>query len=421
MNASTVPPSAAPRPDAAGTPGLPDAGSTLTPDKSSDPPLPQLATGPAAAPAPKTIRPSRAAVIAMIGVACVGVLLILWAWRLGPFATSVVVTDNAYVRGQMTVLAPQVSGYVAEVAVHDFERVRAGQVLVRIDDRVYREKVQQAEAQLLAARAALDNQRQTQAQNRATLGARQAGLQAAEAEARRAAADLARAEDLAAKGSVSLRERDQARVTAELARTNVARARADIDIGQQTIRATDVSRAGLQAQVQAAQAQLGLARIDLANTVVRAPRDGQVGEAGVRLGQYVTAGSQLLFLVPDALWVVANFKETQTAHMQVGQRATFRVDALEGAELTGRIEQLAPATGSEFSVLRADNATGNFTKVVQRLPVRIAIDPGQPLAARLRPGMSLEARVDTTDRGAAPVSVPAASGTAQAASAGSAP
>ena len=120
-----------------------------------------------------------------------------------------------------------------------------------------------------------------------------------------------------------------------------------------------------------------------------------MSEVSVRLGQYVTAGSQLLFLVPDSLWVVANFKETQTANMQVGQPATFTVDALDGAQLSGRISEIAPATGSEFSVLRADNATGNFTKVVQRLQVRIAIDPDQSLAARLRPGMSVIAQVDT--------------------------
>lgn len=115
----------------------------------------------------------------------------------------------------------------------------------------------------------------------------------------------------------------------------------------------------------------------------------------MRQGQYVASGTQLLFLVPDQLWVVANFKETQIAHMQLGQAASFYVDALEGAELRGHIEQMAPATGSEFSVIKADNASGNFIKIVQRLPIRIAIDPDQPLSARLRPGMSVEVHVDT--------------------------
>ena len=360
-------------------------------------PQPTTAPPPPAPPAvPKTIKPSRFAVIAMLLVAVAGVLMILWGWQLGPFATAMVRTDNAYVRGQITVLAPQVNGYVAEVLVRDFEKVKAGQTLVRIDDRIYTEKVHAAQAQLESARAQLANAGQTQAQNQANLGSRKASLLAMQAEAQRAQADLQRANDLVAKGSVSLRERDQSRATSELAIANVSKARADITIAEQTIKSTTVSRAGLEAQVQAAEAQLGLANIDLANTVVHAPRAGQLSEVSVRLGQYVTAGSQLLFLVPDSLWIVANFKETQTAHMQEGQPAHFTVDALDGARLSGHINEIAPATGSEFSVLRADNATGNFTKVVQRLQVRISIDPDQALTARLRPGMSVIAQVDTT-------------------------
>jgi len=129
--------------------------------------------------------------------------------------------------------------------------------------------------------------------------------------------------------------------------------------------------------------------------VIHAPRDGQISEASVRVGQYVAAGSQLLFLVPDTLWVVANYKEGQTWGMAIGQPATFSVDAFQGQVLRGRVQEIAPATGSEFSVLRPDNASGNFTKVVQRLPVRISIDEGQKLAAQLRPGMSVIVRVDT--------------------------
>ncbi|MEJ5126353.1 HlyD family secretion protein [Comamonas sp. MYb21] len=350
---------------------------------------------PAASPTAKLIRPSRRAVLTMAVVALAGVLLVLWAWKLPPFASDMMRTDNAYVRGQITVLAPQVSGYVTEVNVQDYAHVTRGDVLLRIDDRIYAEKVAQAQAQLDNARAQLANSDQTQAQNRANLGARQASLSAVDAEARRAAADLQRVEDLAARGSVSLRERDQSRATSQLAKANVQKAQADIRIGEQSIKSTQVARASLEAQVKAAEAQLGLAQIDLDNTVVRAPRDGQISEASVRLGQYVASGTQLLFLVPEQLWVVANFKETQIAHMQQGQAASFYVDALEGAELTGHIEQMAPATGSEFSVIKADNASGNFIKIVQRLPIRIAIDPNQPLAARLRPGMSVEVHVDT--------------------------
>ena len=222
-----------------------------------------------------------------------GVLLVLFTWGLPPFQRLSQTTENAYVRGQTTVIAPQVNGYITQLMVQDFQAVRAGQALARIDDRIYRQRVEQAQA--------------------------------------------------------------------------------NVD----------------------AQAAKRLAEIDLTNTVVRAPQDGQVSELGVRLGQYVTAGSQLMFLVPRTVWVVANFKEAQTARMAPGQVATVKVDALGGAVLRGRVQQLAPAAGSEFSVIRPDNATGNFVKVAQRIAVRITIDPNQPLAAKLRPGMSVEARVDT--------------------------
>ena len=355
---------------------------------------PPAAAAQAEAP-PKKIRATPASVGIMVVVAAVGIALIMWAWHLGPFNTNRVSTDNAYVRGAITVLAPQVNGYVSEVLVKDFQYVKAGQELLRIDDRIYRERVRSAEGQVANATAALNNAEQTQAQNTATVGSARANLVAAEAEQARARAEQARVDELAERGSVSLSERDRVRTSARLASANVLKAQAEIEIAQQRVKGTTVSRGGLEAQVRMAEAQLELAKIDLANTVIRAPRDGQVSEASVRRGQYVTAGSQLLFLVPDQLWVVANFKEGQTWRMRVGQQASFRVDAFEGEELTGHVEQIAPATRSEFSVLRPDNASGNFTKVVQRLPVRIAIDPDQELAKRLRPGMSVTAEVDT--------------------------
>jgi multidrug resistance efflux pump len=357
---------------------------------------------PMAAPAedpPKIDRASRRTIVTMIVVAIVGVLLILWAWRLWPFTGSVVTTENSYVRGQITVLAPQVNGYVAEVLVQDYQRVKAGQPLVRIDDRIYRQQLDQAQGQLANSEANLSNSAQTSEQNDAEIEARRADLYAAEAERERARVDEARVNELAQRGSVSLRERDQIRATARAAAANVYKAQAAIRIAEQGAKATTVSRGGLTAQVQTARAQVKLAQINLANTIIRAPRDGQLSEASVRLGQYVSAGSQLLFLVPDAIWVVANFKETQVRGIRPGQRATFAVDALGDERLHGHVQGFAPATGSEFSVLRPDNASGNFTKVVQRLPVRITIDPGQTLARRLRPGMSVVTRVDTASPG----------------------
>jgi multidrug resistance efflux pump len=343
----------------------------------------------------KTIKPKRSTVLLMAGIATIGILLILWAWRIFPFASTVVTTENSYVRGQITVMAPQVSGYVTQVLVHDYQHVKAGQPLLRIDDRIYRQQLEQAEGQLDAAKANLANAAQTVAQNLADIESRRADLYAAHAEQDRAGSDQERVDDLASRGSVSLRERDQGRATARSSVAAVMKARAALRIGEETVKATRVSRQGLEAQVRTATAQRDLARINLANTIIYAPRAGQLSEATVRQGQYVAAGSQLLFLVPESLWIVANYKETQTRAIRPGQAATFEVDALGDERLTGRVEGFAPATGSEFSVLRPDNASGNFTKVVQRIPLKIVIDPGQPLAQRLRPGMSVVTRVET--------------------------
>lgn len=340
-------------------------------------------------------RPSRVSVVVMIVIAMIGLTLILRAWQLWPFNSSTMHTDNAYVRGQVTVLAPQVNGYVTDVLVKDFDYVKQGQPLLQIDQRIYRQHVQQAEAALADARAQLANSDQSQAQNRAQIASAQANLSAGRAQQQQSQTELHRYEQLAAQQLVSNSDRDKLRASVQSSNASVAQSQASIQIAKENLTATQVSRRGLEAKVANAEAALKLAQIDLDNTVIKAPRDGQVSEASVRLGQYVTAGSQLLFLVPDNLWVVANFKEGQTWNMEIGQPATFTVDAFKGRKLHGRIQQIAPATGSEFSVLKPDNASGNFTKVVQRLPIRIAIDPGQALASRLRPGMSVIVQVDT--------------------------
>jgi multidrug resistance efflux pump len=340
-----------------------------------------------------------------------GVLLVLYAWRLPPFRGTVEVTENAYVRGSVTVIAPKVDGYVAEVLVQDYEPVVAGQVLVRLDDRNYLQRLAQARANLAAQEAHLANQTQSRLGREAALASARASVQTALAQQAnagaqldRTAADRRRAEALVGDGSVSQRERDQvdgqwrqAEAARRQADAAVVQAQAGTRAAQQDLRAVVVNRDSLEAAVQGARAAVQLAEIDLDNTRIRAPRDGRVGEVGVKLGQYVTPGTQLMALVPAQVWVVANFKEGQTAHMRPGQPARLRVDGLGDAELAGEVERLSPATGAEFSVIRPDNATGNFTKVPQRLPVRIRIDAQDPLAQRLRPGMSVVARVDTRD------------------------
>ena len=165
-------------------------------------------------------------------------------------------------------------------------------------------------------------------------------------------------------------------------------------MARQQLKSVLVRRQSLEAAIKNAEAAVRQAQIDLENTRIVAPVDGTLGEIGVKQGQYVTAGTQLTTLVPEGKWIIANFKENQIHGMRVGQLATFRVDALPGVTFKGHIERFSPATGSEFSILKPDNATGNFTKVAQRLPVRIRIDPGQPEAAALAPGMSVVVRID---------------------------
>jgi multidrug resistance efflux pump len=328
-------------------------------------------------------------------VALIGVLIVLYAWNLPPFHSAVQTTENALVRGQVTIISPQLSGYIVAVEVQDFQAVRQGQLLMRIDDRIYHQRLEQARAQLATQRAALANFAQSQGSARASIAQNQAALQNAAAQAQRANADLRRVEELGADGSLSARERDAARATRAQTVAATEQARAALEIARQNLRTVDVNRAALEAAVSNAEAAVRLAEIDLANTRVVAPRDGQLGQVSVRLGAFVNAGTQLTALVPQAMWVIANLKETQMADVRLGQPVTFAVDALNHAKLRGRVEQISPATGSEFSVIQADNATGNFVKIAQRIPVRISIDPNQPLAQRLRPGMSVVASIDT--------------------------
>ena len=344
-------------------------------------------------PAPK--RPYAIVLIAVIALSAV--LVVLAAWGLPPFSGSVEKTENAYVRGRVASIAPQASGYVVEVLVKDYAQVKAGQVLVRIDDRIYSARVAQARASLDAQLAALANSDQARASRTAGLQGQAAALANAKAQLLREKADMVRVGDLVRDGSVSIRERDQTLAALAQAEAQVRQAEAAIEVARQDIRTVDVGKSGLQAQVEVARAQLRLAEIDFDNTTIRAPEGGQIGEVGVRLGQYVTNGTQLLSLVPSERWVIANYKEAQTARMAPGQKASVAVDGLDGASLTGHVETLSPAAGSEFSVLKPDNATGNFIKVPQRIGVRIVLDPGQSLLERLRPGMSVEAHIDTRE------------------------
>ena len=323
---------------------------------------------------------------------------ILYAWRLPPFGGRYEQTDDAYVRGQTTVISPQVSGYVSQVAVNDYQDVQPGQVLVRIEDSIYSARVAQARANVLTQQANLDNSDQAQRSKEVNTLAQDAAIANAQAQLYKVQADLRRTDALISHGWVTPAVRDQQVAALRAAEAQLRQANAARQIGSEDVRTVVVGRHGLSANVEAARAQVRLAEVDLGHTVIRAPQAGQLSEVSVRQGQYVTSGTQLMYLVPKTLWVTANFKEAQTHNMRVGQRASFTVDALGSNRLKGRVESLAPAAGSEFAVLRPDNATGNFVKVAQRIAVRIRIDPNQPLSDRLRPGMSVVARIRTDER-----------------------
>jgi multidrug resistance efflux pump len=336
--------------------------------------------------------------LAALAVGILGVLLVLYSWQLPPFASSVQTTNNAYVKGQVTLLSPQIAGYVVAVPVQDYMSVKKGDLLVQIDDRIYRQQLAQAQATLVQQQAALANFAENRLAKQASLDLAKAQLQSAQAGLEKAELDDKRTGTLVDRGFSTQSSGDQTRVARLQAQSTVAQAEASVQIAEQNLALIDAGKSSLEAAVASAEAAVELAQINLGNTRIVAPVDGRLGEVAARLGQYAAAGTQLTSITPSKTWVIANFKETQLAHVEVGQPATFTVDGLGDVELNGRVSQIAPAAGSEFSVLKADNATGNFTKVAQRIPLRIEIDGGQPAAADLRPGMSVIVKIDTADK-----------------------
>jgi membrane fusion protein (multidrug efflux system) len=314
-------------------------------------------------------------------------------WTVGRFTVS---TDDAYVRADNTTIAPKVPGYIAAVLVGDNERVTAGQILARIDDRDYAVALVQAKADVAAAQATVDNKEAALAAQqsvidaaRATIAVDQANEDFAEQEDQRYAA-------LAAKGFGSVQNAQQASSRIAAARAAIIRDEAAL---ANATRQTDILKAEL-AQAQAVLARSGAAlkqaELNLSYTAVTAPVDGVIGNRTLRVGQYVQAGTQLMAVVPvDTTYVVANYKETQLTDVQPGQSVEIEVDTFPGATFRGHVDSIAPASGQEFALLPPDNATGNFTKVVQRIPVKILLDAGSPLAGQLRPGMSVTPSIDT--------------------------
>lgn len=306
-------------------------------------------------------------------------------------------TDNAYVRGDLTSLAPKIAGYVTAVAVEDNQAVRAGDILFRIDDADYRARLAQAVANVEAAQARVTNVDAETKLQHALVKQAEAQKQAASAELTLATRAQGRRRELIRSNAVSqalLDESDAARSRAE---ANLSAASATIEAQQQRIAVLTTQREAALAAVAQAQAARDLAQIDLDSTVVRAPVDGVVGNRQVRIGRLVAPGVTLLDIVPvDDVWVVANFKETQLEQIRPGQSVRISVDGYPNAALQGVVDSFAPGSGSAFSLLPADNATGNFVRVVQRVPVKIRFT-GNPLPGRLVPGLS--ARVEIAPGG----------------------
>jgi membrane fusion protein (multidrug efflux system) len=306
-------------------------------------------------------------------------------------------TDDAYMVGDVTPLAAKVSGYVASVPVNDYQSVHAGELIVEIDPADYRAQLAQSEATLAGAQAVLANLANQKDVQRALIRQADATIQATAADLRRYSLEATRQRDLlqtriaGTQQLVEQAEDNQNRTSAQLA-LNAAQ----LDQQKALLASLDVQEQQLTAQVRAAEAQVTLARNNLGYTRILSPADGMVGQRQVRPGQFVNVGTQVIAMIPlRNTWVIANFKETQMTHVRLGDPARVTVDAFPGLVLTGHVDSWSPGTGSTFALLPPDNATGNFTKVVQRMPVKIVLDPNAALGTLVRPGMSAEARIDT--------------------------
>ena len=305
-------------------------------------------------------------------------------------------TDDAYTFGDLTPLSAKVSGYVETVAVNDFQSVHRGDLIIQIEPSDYRAALEQAEAGLAAAQAVLANLGNQKEIQRALIRQAEATIQSTTADLERYSLEGKRQRELVTKfaGTQQLLEQadDNEKPTAAQLQLNSAQ----LDQQKALLASLDVQEMQLTAQVKAAEAQVRLARNNLDYTKIVTPADGLVGQRQVRVGQFVNVGTQVIAVVPlPNIWVIANFKETQMTNVRVGNSARVAVDAFPDLALTGRVDSWAPGTGSTFALLPPDNATGNFTKVVQRVPVKIVLDPNPSLGALVRPGMSVEATVDT--------------------------
>jgi membrane fusion protein (multidrug efflux system) len=341
-------------------------------------------------------------ILSIVGV--LGLLLLFWGFQKWNYGRSHQTTDNAQIDGHIVPVLAKVGGYVKTVNVSENDRVNAGQLLVQLDDADYRVRFQQAQADLAAAEATaggggFSGQAQSQVQSatgqRAALDAQ---IGAARANANKAAQDLARARELAAKQIISNQQLDAAQATAAVAQANLLAAERQAAAAGGTVNTAEAGVRVANARTLAARAAAENAQLQLDYTRITAPASGEVSRKQVEVGQLVAAGQPLMSIVADTgMWVTANFKETQLATIRPGQPVEFEIDAYGGCVGEGKVASVSGATGAKFALLPPDNATGNFTKVVQRVPVRIAVTKPCPGHA-LRPGLSAVVHINTASR-----------------------
>jgi membrane fusion protein (multidrug efflux system) len=313
-------------------------------------------------------------------------------WTTGRFIES---TDDSYVGGDVTVIAPKVAGFVQQLSVTDNQFVHAGDLLIKLDDRDYRAALAQAEGAVALQHATLTNLEATRHLQEAIVTQAQAEISATDAEIVRTHDDQARYQQLRETGAVSAQDFQKADTLYKQALAAGEKSHAALAAAQRQLDVIATQKQQVQAALQEAEAGRDLAQLNLSYTELRAPIDGTIGNRSAQTGAYATTGSQLISLVPaHGLWIDANFKESQLPLIHAGAPATVRVDSLPGIIFHGHVLSVAPATGSQFSVLPAENATGNFTKIVQRVTVRIVLDDEAAAAGQLRPGLSVTTRVD---------------------------
>ncbi|WFU72643.1 HlyD family secretion protein [Bradyrhizobium sp. CB2312] len=367
----------------------------------------QIAPPPAAAPAPaappKPTQPPASSLWSRLAIPLFAVVVALGfvalaTLRFDEWVGNAVVqtTNDAYVRSDLTRLASRVSGEVLTVAVTDFQRVKAGDLLIQIDPADYQAQVAQSEAAVAAAQAVLDNLANQIELQYATIAQAEAARLSAEAIEVEAKQEQVRQQSLSQTEAGTRQRLEQAVAGLAKAQADVRASRAVIAAQQHQLEVLQGTKKQRAADLDATKATLASAKLKLGYTKITAPFDGVVGERQVQPGDYVNIGTNLINVVPlPKVYVIANYKETQLTHVQPGQPVEITVDSFPRERLRGRVERIAPATGAQVALLPPDNATGNFTKVVQRIPVRIQFDDNQPLLTRLVPGMSVVTSIDT--------------------------